>query len=123
MGNGYCQLTLDERIEIFRLQSEGRSHREISRMMGRHHTTIMRELGRNSLKSGYKPAMADRMALARCKRTCRLELAAALAASEIRKNARLREAAAEVGGAPLFRVRERMLAVLLEFQSGDGQTA
>lgn len=42
-------------------------------MMGRHHTTIMRELGRNGLKSGYKPAMADHMAWARCKRTCRLE--------------------------------------------------
>ncbi len=73
MGKTYSQLDLDERIEVFRLHSEGRSHREIGRMVGRHHTTIMRELGRNSLKSGYKPGMANHMAWARCRRGLKLE--------------------------------------------------
>ncbi|MGI9386753.1 MAG: helix-turn-helix domain-containing protein [Methyloligellaceae bacterium] len=40
----------------------GRSYREIGRIMGRHHTTIMRKVWRNSLKSGYKPGLADHMA-------------------------------------------------------------
>ena len=68
MGTDYSQLDLDERIEVFRLNLEGRSYRQIGRMMGRHHTTIMREVKRNSLKSGYKPGLADHMAWVRRKR-------------------------------------------------------
>lgn len=73
MGTEYGQLDLEERIEIFRLNLEGRSYREIGRMMGRHHTTIMREVKRNSLKSGYKPGLADHMAWVRRKRASKLE--------------------------------------------------
>lgn len=73
MGTAYSQLDLDERIEIFCLHLEGRSYRDIGRIMGRHHTTLMREVRRNSLKRGYKPAMADRMAWIRRKRTLKLE--------------------------------------------------
>ena len=68
MGTEYSQLDLDERIEVFRLNLEARSYREIGRMMGRHHTTIMREVRRNSLKSGYKPGLADHIAWVRRKR-------------------------------------------------------
>ena len=52
MGRRYDQVSLDERCEIYRL-------------LGRHPSTIGRELKRNSLpRSGYKPAMAARMASA-----------------------------------------------------------
>ncbi len=74
MGNQYTQLDMDERIEIARLQREGISVCEIGRELGRHHTTISRELGRNSLpKSGYKPAQADHMAFCRCRKGSKLE--------------------------------------------------
>jgi len=73
MGTQYSQLELDERIEVFRLNLEGRSYREIGRMMGRHHTTIMREVMRNSLMSGYKPGLADHIAWVRRKRASKLE--------------------------------------------------
>ncbi len=74
MGTRYNQLDLDERIEIYRLKVEGKSHREIGTLMGRHHTTISREVARNGLaNAGYKAAMADHMAFVRCKRRSRLE--------------------------------------------------
>ena len=48
--------------------------REIGRLLGRHHTTIGRELRCNSLpKAGYKLARADHMAFCRCKRLSKLE--------------------------------------------------
>ena len=48
---------LDERIELSRLDEAGIAQSEIARIMGRHPSTIGRELKRNSLpKSGYKPA-------------------------------------------------------------------
>jgi IS30 family transposase len=74
MGKQYSQLDMDERIEIARLRREGKSFCEIGRLLGRHHTTIVREFGRNSLpKSGYKPALADHMAYCRCRRGSKLE--------------------------------------------------
>ncbi len=74
MGKRYSQLDFDERIEIYRLHCGGKSHREIGRLMGRHHTTIAREVARNSLpNAGYKAGMADHMAYVRCKRRSRLE--------------------------------------------------
>jgi IS30 family transposase len=73
MGKAYSQLDLDERIEIFRLYLEGKSYREIGRMMGRHHATIMREIKRNGLQDGYKPGLANHMAWVRRKRGSKLE--------------------------------------------------
>jgi len=74
MGTRYSQLDLDERIEIYRLRIEGKSHREIGCLLGRHHTTVARELSRNRLpRAGYKPGMADHMASVRCQRRSRLE--------------------------------------------------
>ncbi len=74
MGKQYKQLDMDERIEIARLRREGISVCEIGRQLGRHHTTISRELGRNALpKSGYKPARADHMAFCRCRKGSKLE--------------------------------------------------
>jgi len=74
MGQHYSQLDMDERIEIARLRREGKSLSEVGRQLGRHHTTIGRELRRNDLpKSGYKPALADHMAWCRCRRGSKLE--------------------------------------------------
>ncbi len=61
MGKHYGQLDFDERIELSRHHDAGKAPSEIARIMGRHRTTIDRELKRNSLpKAGYKPASADR---------------------------------------------------------------
>ena len=74
MGTKYDHLTLDERCEISRLHENGASNRRIGRLMGRSASTISRELGRNSLpRAGYKPASADRMALARKRRLPKIE--------------------------------------------------
>lgn len=74
MGKHYTQLDLDERIEIFRLHDAGKSNREIGRVMGRHRSTIDRELARNALpQAGYKAASADRMAYGRRKRCSKIE--------------------------------------------------
>ena len=74
MGKKYDQLDLDERIALSRLHEAGLSNRKIGKQMGRCHTTIGRELKRNSLpKSGYKPGSADRMAYGCRKRQSRIE--------------------------------------------------
>lgn len=43
----YAQLTSEERYVIYHLKLYGLSLREIARRLGRHHTTISREIGRN----------------------------------------------------------------------------
>ena len=73
MGTKYNHLDFDDRIEISRLHEDGKSPSEIARIMGRHRSTISRELKRNGLLSGYKPARAERMAWVRCGRLSRLE--------------------------------------------------
>jgi IS30 family transposase len=74
MGKHYGQLDLDERIELSRLHEDGKAPSEIARIMGRHRSTITRELKRNSLpKGGYRPASADRITLSRRRRLSRIE--------------------------------------------------
>jgi IS30 family transposase len=74
MGESYNQLDLDDRIELSRLLEDGKAQSEIARIMGRHRSTIKRELERNNLpKSGYKAGSADRMAFVRRQRLSRLE--------------------------------------------------
>ncbi len=74
MGKQYGQLDLDDRIELSRLHEDGKARSEIAKIMGRHPSTIGRELKRNSLpKGGYKPASADRIALSRCRRLSKIE--------------------------------------------------
>ena len=74
MGKTYDQLDEDERYELYRLHEAGKAPAEIGRLMGRHRSTIGRELRRNSLpKGGYKPASADRIALSRRRRPSRIE--------------------------------------------------
>jgi transposase, IS30 family len=66
MGQRYNQLDFDDQIELFRLHEDGKAPSEIARTMGRHPSTIGRELMRNSLpKGGYKAASAERTAWSR----------------------------------------------------------
>ena len=74
MGQRYSQLDLDDRIELSRLHEDGKARSEIARIMGRHPSTIGRELKRNSLPKGdYKAASAERMAWSRRRRRSRME--------------------------------------------------
>ena len=66
MGQWYGQLSLEERIEIYRLRAAGESMQAIALALERHVSTISRELGRNSLatkvwRGGYCPARAQRL--------------------------------------------------------------
>lgn len=67
MGKQYNQIDLEERDQIAILRAEGRPIREISRILGRHHSTIIRELDRNTPpinKGYYLPSKAhDRAAI------------------------------------------------------------
>ena len=49
--NGH--LSQDEREEISKMLYAGKSYREIWRALGRHHTTIIREVKRNSIDLWY----------------------------------------------------------------------
>ncbi|MFV2058870.1 MAG: IS30 family transposase [Thiohalomonadales bacterium] len=49
----YKQITIGERIEIYRLLQLGKSAREIGTELARHHSTISRELKRNTHPSNY----------------------------------------------------------------------
>ena len=64
MRRTYKQLTLEDRIEIYRLHADGKSRRAIGASLGRSPATISRELRRNSLptkvwQGGYAPARAQ----------------------------------------------------------------
>jgi IS30 family transposase len=66
----YEQLTLRERIEIYRLHADGKSLRFIARDLSRSAATISRELKRNSKASkqwtgGYDPQRAQQLMLRR----------------------------------------------------------
>ena len=70
----YSHIELNERCEIYRLHADGISRRRIATHLGRSPSTISRELRRNALpKAGYKPASADRMAMARKRRGSKIE--------------------------------------------------
>ncbi len=79
MGRSYRQLSLDERIEIYRLHADGKSSRQIGDAVGRHHTTVSRELERNSRRTkawsgGYHPRRAHALAARRRDWDCRFKL-------------------------------------------------
>ena len=75
MENFYSHIELNERCEIYRLHADGISRRQIAAQLGRDPSTISRELKRNVLggNSDYKPATADRMAIARKRRGSKIE--------------------------------------------------
>ena len=61
-------LNFTERKLLARLLKQGYSLAEIARLMGRHRSTISRELKRNTGRRGYRPKQAQRMAEARRRR-------------------------------------------------------
>ena len=67
MGKKYKHLTLEERIEIYRLRADGKSLGAISELIGRDKSTVSRELKRNSQPTkswagGYEPVRAHELA-------------------------------------------------------------
>jgi IS30 family transposase len=59
------QLTQEERCQIFGYKESGFSIRAIAKMLNRSHTTILRELARNSQERIYKPYQAHQASLQR----------------------------------------------------------
>ena len=55
-------LTFEERQFLYRLKKKGKSNPEIAELMGRHRSTIHRELNRNAGQRGYRPKQAQRLA-------------------------------------------------------------
>src|ERR1700722_6535477 len=67
MGQCYGQLSLEERVEIYRLHAGGESQNEIASALTRAPSTISRELRRNSRstkvwRGGYEPVRAQQLA-------------------------------------------------------------
>lgn len=79
MAKTYEQLTLDERIELYRMRKAGESIRKIAAALGRAPSTISRELARNSERTkvwsgGYEPARAEHLAQRRRRWDARFKL-------------------------------------------------
>lgn len=80
MGRCYGQLSLEERVEIYRLHAGGISLNQIAVALGRSPSTISRELRRNSKRTkvwagGYEPVRAQQLAERRRRWDCRFKLA------------------------------------------------
>jgi IS30 family transposase len=74
MGQGYEQLSLEERYEIARRREVGGSIRQIAAALGRSPSSVSRELKRNGTSGRpYKPVHAGELAAARRWRGSRLE--------------------------------------------------
>lgn len=72
MGQRYSHLSLEERCRLRGMMEMGLSISEIARRMGRHRSTIQRELERNRCADGYRPDSAARRAWARKLRGSRI---------------------------------------------------
>ena len=79
MGTKYSHLGLEERCRLRGVMGMGLSISAIARRLGRHRSTIQRELARNRCADGYRPDSAARRAWAR-----------KLRGSEIARSPRLR---------------------------------
>ena len=62
----YTQLTQDERYQIYILLKAHHTQTDIARLLGRHKSTISRELQRNTGQCGYRPIQAQSKARNRC---------------------------------------------------------
>jgi IS30 family transposase len=61
----YTQLTQEERYQIYALMKAGHTQTDIAKVLGRHKSTISRELGRNRGLRGYRPKQAQDLSRAR----------------------------------------------------------
>ena len=57
----YSQLTSEQRYQIYALLKAEHTQTEIARVVGKHKSTISREIRRNSGKRGYRPAQAQQL--------------------------------------------------------------
>ena len=62
MPKTYTRLTEDERYQIYEGVTEKRSHREIALLLNKHHSTVSREVVRNTGLRGYRPKQAQEKA-------------------------------------------------------------
>ena len=58
----YTQLTQNERYQIYALLKAQQSQADIARILGRHRSTISREINRNTGQCGYRPIQAHKRA-------------------------------------------------------------
>ena len=72
MGRHYDHLSLGERCRLMGMLEQGLPKTEIARRLGRHRSTIHRELKNNSNADGYRPDGAFRLAWARKLRGSRI---------------------------------------------------
>ena len=61
----YTQLTREERYQISALNTAGQSKAQMAKVLGRHKSTIGREMARNRGLRGYRPKQADSLAVSR----------------------------------------------------------
>jgi len=80
MGQRYSHLSLEERCRLRGLIEMGVSVSGIARRLGRHRSTIRRELERNRCADGYRPDSAGRRAWARKLRGSKIARSASLRA-------------------------------------------
>ncbi|MCK5893919.1 MAG: IS30 family transposase [Endozoicomonadaceae bacterium] len=59
MSKTYTRLTEDERYQIYEGVTEKLSHREIARLINKHHSTVSKEVKRNIGLRGYRPKQAQ----------------------------------------------------------------
>ena len=62
MPKTYTRLTEDERYQIYEGVTEKRSHREIAVLINKHHSTVSKEVKRNTGLRGYRPKQAQEIA-------------------------------------------------------------
>lgn len=67
----YSQLTEDERYHINAYKAVGFSPSEIAKQLGRHKSSIYREIARNSGERGYRPKQAQKKAEQRRTKACK----------------------------------------------------
>lgn len=65
------RLSIEEREKIFYYLAQDKSYREIGTLLDRSHTTISREIKRNTIDGEYSPSIAESKALRRYKRSGR----------------------------------------------------
>lgn len=80
MRTNYTHFELEERCRLRGLMEMGLGIGEIARRLGRHRTTIHREIARNRCVGGYRPDSAERRAWARKLRGSKIERSARLRA-------------------------------------------
>jgi IS30 family transposase len=67
MPETYTRLTEEERYQIYEGVTEKRSHREIATLINKHHSTVSKEVKRNTGLRGYRPRQAQEVAQQRHK--------------------------------------------------------